>query len=136
MDNSSALKLAGIQITTARLTLSLSAWGKLGLVNLYGNIEGYVNVDVHCKDGCRTWDIHNQLNLAAYGHVTMGPNLYGTAIGLRAGFWGHSVRMSRSMGRRRSGTSTRCSIRSRGGCAIGESFDGRRSDGNLSIWAQ
>jgi RHS repeat-associated protein len=48
------LNLAGIQITNARLTLSLSAWGKLGLVNQYGNIEGYVNVDVHCKDGCRT----------------------------------------------------------------------------------
>jgi hypothetical protein len=82
------MHLTGIQITNARPTLSLNLWGKLGLVNLYGNVEGYVNIDVRCKEDCRKWDVHDRVNLAAYGHYTWGPNLIATAIGLRAGFWG------------------------------------------------
>lgn len=79
------LHLTGIQITNARPTLSINWWGKIGLVNLYGNVEGYVNIDVRCKEGCRNWEVHNRLNLAAYGHYTLGPNVFATIIGLRAG---------------------------------------------------
>jgi hypothetical protein len=81
------LNVTGVQITNARPTLGINAWGHLQLVNLYGNVQGYVNIDVRCKQDCQQWEVHDRVNLNAFGHISLGPNLYATAIGLRVGKW-------------------------------------------------
>jgi len=81
------LNLTGVQITNARLSVGINAWGHLELVNLYGNVQVYVNIDVRCTKDCQKWEIHDRVNLNAFGHVSLGPNWYATAIGLRVGKW-------------------------------------------------
>jgi len=58
---------------------SWSWWGYLTFVRLYGHASGYVNVDVKCTDGCKQWEIHNRIDVAAKGYDDVGLNLYATA---------------------------------------------------------
>jgi hypothetical protein len=49
---------------------------------LNGYASGYVNIDVHCTDDCKSWDIHQKVNVGATGSFDVGPNLIALAIGL------------------------------------------------------
>ena len=59
-----------------------TAWGYLKFIRLNASATGYVNIDVHCTDTCRQWDVHNRIGVSASGSFDVGPNLYATAIGL------------------------------------------------------
>jgi hypothetical protein len=70
------------------ITPHLTWWGYLKLARIEGNVDGYINIDVRCTDGCSEWDIHNRIAVSAAGSFEWGPNLIASAIGLRAGWVG------------------------------------------------
>ena len=68
--------------TTTVVAPHLSYWGYLEFRRLNGYATGYVNIDVHCTDHCRSWDIHQKVNVGATGSFDVGPNLIALGIGL------------------------------------------------------
>lgn len=51
-------------------------------IRLNGHANGFVNIDVKCKDECKEWEIHDQISIAASGHLDVGPNAYAITAGL------------------------------------------------------
>jgi uncharacterized protein RhaS with RHS repeats len=74
-------QLTGFQSITPHLTW----WGYLKLTQVQGNVDGYINIDVRCTDGCNNWDVHDRVAISAAGSFEWGPNLIASAIGSRSG---------------------------------------------------
>ena len=64
---------------------SVSKWGYLHLLRLYGHARGYVNIDVECTDDCDDWQVHDQISINARGSFDAGPNLLALGVGYGAG---------------------------------------------------
>ena len=64
---------------------SWSWWGQVRFIRQYGHAGGYVNVDVACKDDCRTWEVHQRIGVSASGYFDIGPNVWGLLIGAWVG---------------------------------------------------
>ncbi|ESK54053.1 hypothetical protein F990_03009 [Acinetobacter tjernbergiae DSM 14971 = CIP 107465] len=62
-----------------------SWWGYIKFIRVYGNLTGYINIDVKCKDECREWEIHEKEPFSLQGHVDIGPNLYALGAGVATG---------------------------------------------------
>ncbi|MBN8887803.1 MAG: RHS repeat protein [Rudaea sp.] len=91
------LNLTGVGIDGTELVpVHWSWWGYLKFVRVHGHANGYVNIDVKCEAesevdcqrNSRQWEMHLQINNSYYGSFDWGPNLYASAIGLRAGIGG------------------------------------------------
>jgi len=61
---------------------SWSWWGYVKFIRLYGRANGFVNIDVKCKDDCKEWEIHDRISIAASGYLDVGPNAYALMAGL------------------------------------------------------
>ncbi len=70
------------------LTSPYWSWWGIKFVRIHGHVSGYVNVDVKCEDECSHWEVHDRIAFDVQGHFDWGPNVYATAVGLRAGPYG------------------------------------------------
>jgi RHS repeat-associated protein len=70
------------------VTPHLSEWAYLKVFRIHGFANGFVNVDVHCREttDClrREWEIHERIGVSYSGHVDVGPNMAAAAIGSMA----------------------------------------------------
>ncbi|MDA9982559.1 hypothetical protein N9H39_07460 [Gammaproteobacteria bacterium] len=64
---------------------SVSEWGYLHFIRLYGHAKGYVNIDVECTDGCGDWEIHDRISISTKGSLDVGPNLPALGAGYGVG---------------------------------------------------